>query len=191
MEEAAFLKDINDLLKENMSVPGYALWEEISSKTTMVMHRPSSGSGKYHNNDDGGVYTIGEHTYQILYTTIRAMKLFDTKPKSKHADILLLAAACHDLLKYGNEDPLFRKTTDKRHDKLIADTLLFNKTRILETFNVYEFNKLEQICRYHTGRWSTDATETFDFSKLCPEVMFVHILDMLSSQNLLKVPVKK
>lgn len=185
-----FLDRINEILKENMTKEGFNLWKNIQEKTPMVFHRPSSSSGKYHQDESGVTRSIGEHTFQIIYSSVKIMKIFNVLPNTKQADVLLLSAACHDLVKYGCEDALHRKSTEPKHDKLIADTLLFNRDRFLECLNEGEFKKLEQICRYHTGRWSTDADTSFSFCKLPMEVLFLHMLDVLSAENLLKIPEK-
>ena len=183
-----FLASIDMLLKDNLTQAAYKLWVDIKTKTPMVMHRPSSASGRYHLDERGNVRTIGEHTYQILFTTLKILRIFNINAPSRSADVLLLAGACHDLLKYGADDPLYRKSTDSKHDKLIADVLLFNKKRCLESLQENDFVKLEQICRFHSGRWSTDATENFNMNNFPAEVMFIHMLDMLSANNLLNVP---
>lgn len=183
-----FLEAIHTLLKNNMTGEGFSLWDNIKNKTPMIMHRPSSSSGKYHKNSDGSVRTVGEHTYQILYVALKIMKILNVTVPSESADVLLLAAALHDIFKYGCDDPLFRKTTEPRHDKMIADTLLFNKARCIEVLRESNFNKLEHICRFHSGKWSTDATPNFDLNMMPVETMFIHMLDVLSAENLLKIP---
>ena len=47
---------------------------------------------------------------------------------------------------------------------------------------------LEEMTRFHSGRWSTDANENFDFKKRHPFVLFIHLLDMFSANNLIHIP---
>ena len=184
-----FFTNIDALLKDNLTLDAYKLWVAMKTKIPMVMHRPSSSTGKYHADEHGNVRSIAEHTYQILFTAVKTLKIFNISIPSKSSDVVLLAGACHDLVKYGCDDPLHKRHTNSKHDKLIADILLFNKNRCLEYIQENDFAKLEQICRFHSGRWSTDANPNFDLSKLPVEVMFIHMLDVLSSENLLRIPV--
>ena len=61
---------------------------------------------------------------------------------------------------------------------------------MMNFMNESQIEKLENMTRYHSGQWSTDLKEdkNFKISDLKHETFFLHILDMLSTNNCLKVP---
>lgn len=181
-------KEIEEILIDNMTDNGYKFWKAIEAKTPTVWHRPSSSTGKYHKKHDGSVQTVGEHTEEMVYACSKAMRSFNVFPKTPEADVLFLAVLCHDLFKFGIGDPLYKKHTEKKHDKIIGNTILANKDKFLKILNESQIRKLEEMTRYHSGRWSTDAPKNFDFKNYHPETLFVHLLDMLSTNNCLKLP---
>ena len=109
---------------------------------------------------------------------------------TQEADVLLLGILLHDSFKYGTEDPLHTKYTDKTHDRITANKIQLNKNIFLKVITEKQVSNLEHIVRFHSGIWSTDAKNDNEFclDKLSPEAFFVHILDMLSANNCLRLP---
>lgn len=180
-------KEINIILKENMSERGYKLWIGIKKILPDIWNRPTSSSGKYHQKEDGSVPTNAHHTFEMLYASIPLLSIFNFKKKSSKYDMILFAISFHDSFKYG---PLSsRKHTDKTHDKQIGDIIIQNKSTFLKLLNEKEFYILEQMVRFHSGRWSTDVKNIneFTFENLYPETLFIHMLDMMSTHNLIKI----
>lgn len=182
-------KEFNELLSENMTEEGFRFWKALEAKIPNIWDRLSSSSKRYHKKSDGRVNTILEHTYEMLYAGCKIMRLFGVEKKTKEADTLILGILLHDSLKYGTDSPLYVKYTTSKHDKLIADTIYSSKKTFLKLLTENQVDKLEQMTRYHSGMWSTDADKEFTFSKLNPETFFLHVLDMLSANDCLKVPI--
>ena len=99
--------------------------------------------------------------------------------------MMLLAIVLHDSLKYGNFGS--RVHTDKTHDKNIADLVVQNKETFCKLLSEDEFDIMEKMLRYHSGRWSTNVYNEFKFEDYPPEVQFIHTLDMLSTKDLIKI----
>jgi len=177
---------IDELLEPNMTEISFRMWKALKEKIPDIRHRPSSSSGKYHRRN-GGVLSIYDHTYEMLVSCVKLFSIFDVTPKTKKADILLLSILLHDAFKYGIDNPFTAQHTEKTHDRLAANIINDNKSVFMRVFTEEEVNLLEQCLRFHSGRWSSDASNNFDFTKLPAEVLFVHLLDMLSSNNLLSV----
>ena len=183
-----YLKKIEDILSENMTEECFKLWLDMKEKIYNIWEKPSSSTLKYHKKEDGSVQSIIEHTYEMIYATIPLLSIFNIKPKSNECNRLLLAVFCHDSFKYGSSsNAIFNLHTDKRHDKITADIIHKNRNYFLQIFNEKEISLLEENVRYHSGRWSTDAKQDFSFKNLDPTTMFVHMLDMMSSRNLIKI----
>ena len=182
-----YLGKMNQLLQRNMTNTGYAFWNAVIEKIPNIWERPTSSTMKHHQKDDGRVPSVEEHTYEMLYACIKVWRMFDIKPKTEEADVLLLAVALHDAFKYG-EKPHLRKHTDVKHDKICADIVKRGENTFLKFLNEDYVKILEEMVRFHSGRWSTDADENFDFSKLHPFVLFLHTLDMFSANNLIHIP---
>jgi len=177
---------IDKLLSENMSENGLKIWLWLFKKIPNIWDKPVSSSGKYHLKEDGHVPTIGEHTEEMLYTCIKLFSMFDIKPKTEDADILILGVLLHDSFKYGIENPISAKHTNSKHDKIIADKIAFNRKIFSNVFGSDKTILLEDIVRHHMGRWGTDVEKNFKFEGKDLRVFFIHVLDMLSSRNLLK-----
>jgi len=177
---------LNDLLRENMSEDGFKLWTAMLTKITAIWNRPTSSTGKYHNKDDGRVPTVAEHTYEMLYAATKVMRMYGAEPKSVDADIICLGIALHDAWKYG-ENPKLRDHTANAHDMIAADMIRKNKDVILQLYSEEKFDLLEEIIRFHQGRWSTNVKyePDFDWSTYHPYTHFIHALDMLSANNCL------
>jgi hypothetical protein len=183
-----YFKLMNDILEMNMTDKGFRFWNAIEKKIIPCWGKLSSSTGKYHKKAGGYVPSVAEHTHEMLYAAVPLLSMFNIKSKTLEADTLLLSIALHDSCKYGiSSNSLFNTFTDNRHDKNTADIILEGKETFLKLFNEEQFNLLEESVRFHSGRWSTDADKDFSFSKLNPITMFVHMLDMLSSRNLIKI----
>jgi hypothetical protein len=52
---------------------------------------------------------------------------------------------------------------------------------------------MEEMIRFHSGQWSTDVSKDkkFDFNDYNPETMFIHILDMMSTADLIQTDVRE
>jgi hypothetical protein len=178
-------KEIDSILKNNLSTIAYNFWRAANQKIPNIFGRPSSSTGKYHNDENGKTKTVGEHTYEMLQACIGIWRMFDVKSKTEEGDILLLSIIFHDAFKYG-KNPESRNYTDNSHDKLCADLIQKGKNTFLKFMNEDSVSVLEECIRFHSGRWSTNAQKNFDFRKLHPFTFFVHTLDMLSANNLIK-----
>lgn len=177
---------MEELLEKYMTENGYKLWRAIQTKAPSIWNRPTSSTGKYHVKKEGYVPSVAEHTYEMLHASKKVMKLFNIEPNTTDADVLLLSVALHDLFKYG-VNPDKRKYVDNSHDKIVADKIRENKEILLKLLSVDQFETLEEAIRLHQGRWSTEAVNKFDFNKLHPYTFFVHILDMLSANDCLRI----
>jgi hypothetical protein len=187
-----YKEKVIDILEKNMSERGYKLWQGIDRIVPDIWNKPTSSTGKYHKKNNGDIPDIAEHVYQMLYVAVKMLSVFDAKPKTPDADKILMAVALHDSLKYGNMGN--RKHTDGQHDKNAADMIASNKDTFIKLLNEDQLNTLEEAVRFHSGRWSTDIpkNEYFDWSKskLKKETFFVHLLDMLSTADLIQTDVR-
>jgi len=176
-----------EFLKDNMTDRGFKLWSAINNRIPNVWNKLSSSSQKYHKKAEGYVPNIAEHTYEMLFAASKIMKMFNYNPKTTDADVLFFALALHDSLKYGEKGD--RDHTTGEHDKLAGDMISTNKETFQKILTESQVQVLEDSVRYHSGQWSTDAKGTdFNFSDRDPIAMFVHILDMLSTADLIKMP---
>jgi len=180
------------LLENNMTERGFKLWSGIDKILPNIWNKPTSSTGKHHRKLNGGVPDIAEHVYQMLFAAQKILRMFDIFPKTPDADKLLMAVALHDALKYGNLGT--RKHTSGDHDKQAADMIASNEETFKKLLNDEQFYTLEEAVRFHSGRWSTDVprNEQFDWltAKLRPETFFVHMLDMLSTADLIQTDVR-
>jgi len=181
-----FLAKINEILRENMSDLGYKFWSALEKKIPNVWNKPTSSTGKYHKRANGVVPSQGEHVWEMLYVCSKLLGIFNIEKNTTEADTLLLAISLHDCLKYGVQ-PEGAPHTDHTHDQRAADMVNRNKEIFLKILNEGQTKRLEETIRYHSGRWSTDARENFDFENLHPYALFVHMLDMLSTADLIKI----
>ena len=179
---------VNVILERNMSEDGYKLWLELYRKIPPVWNRLASSTKKYHRRENGDVPSILEHTYEMLNSFTQIMSCMRIQPKSKDCDVVCLAIMLHDSLKYGINSPHYAAHTDKKHDRIIGNTIQLNKDKLRPVLNEQYLNTLEKITRYHSGIWSTDATADFSFKDYPQEVFLVHLLDMLSTRDCLKYP---
>ena len=186
-----FKKKVIELLEKNMTERGFRLWSGINKILPNIWNKPTSSTGKYHKKLNGDVPDIAEHVYQMLYVAEKMLRMFGVNSKTPDGDKILIAVALHDSLKYGNLGT--RKHTDKEHDKLAADMIASNEGTFKKLFTDEQFYTLEEAVRFHSGRWSTDIpkNEKFEWSNLRPETFFVHLLDMLSTADLIQTNVRE
>lgn len=185
MDNVDYKEKMNTLLKQNLTSTSFNLWSGANEKIPSIWDRQSSSTGKYHQKEGGYVPSLAEHTWEMLYACTKIWSLFDVQPRTEAGDILLLAIAFHDIFKYGRT-PETCTHTDTTHDKLCADLIEKGKNTFLKVMSENSVNLLEECIRFHSGRWSTDASKDFDFKKYHPFVFFIHVIDMFSSRDLIK-----
>jgi len=184
-----FKDRIIKLLEENMSEKGFVLWDGINQRLPDIWENPTSSTGKYHKKMNGDVPTQAEHVYHMLYSTVKLFRMFNIEKKTPDADKLLFAVALHDSLKYGELGT--RKHTDYTHDKNAADMVSQNRETFQKILTEEQFFVMEEAIRFHSGQWSTDAkNKNFTFKEYNPETMFVHMLDMMSTADLIQTDVR-
>lgn len=185
-----FHKKIIELLENNLTEKAFKLWKGIDQRVPNCWDRLTSSTKKYHRKRNGEVSTQGEHVYEMLYSAINIISLFSIELKTPDSDKILLSIALHDTMKYGMLGT--RKHTDIHHDKLAADMVSSNKETFRKILSEEQFFVLEEAIRFHSGKWSTDAKYIeFNWKDYNPETFFIHILDMLSSKNLLRSDVEE
>ena len=103
----------------------------------------------------------------------------------------MFALVLHDSIKYGNLGT--RKYCDNTHDKEAADMISSNKDTFKKILSDDEFQILEEAVRFHSGQWSTDVPKNrkFNWQEYNPETLFVHMLDMLSTYDLIQTDVRE
>ena len=173
------------LLEGAMSERGFKLWNAMNNDLVNIWSRPSSSTGKYHKKEDGGVPNIAEHTFEMLNAAEKLLKMFSIEKNTPEADTILFAIALHDALKYGEKGD--RPHTARDHDQMIGNLIKSSEGVFKKLLSDNQFNVLEESTRFHSGQWSTDAPKDFDFDKMKKETLLVHMLDMLSTANLLKI----
>lgn len=176
---------IDELLKDNMSDISFRMWKALRERIPDIWQRSVSSTGKYHKRRDDSIPTIAEHTWEMLVSCIKLLPIFNLTLKTLDSDVLLLSVVLHDSLKY-NVSGTDKYTTNK-HDQIIADTIRDNKEVFMKVFSEEQVNLLEKLVRFHSGKWSSNAKSDFSFDKLPPQILFLHLLDMLSTNNLLAV----
>jgi len=187
-----YIEKIHEVLSRSMSKRGYRIWCEMERSIPNIWNKPTSSTGKYHKKQNGDIPNIAEHVYHMLYAASKIIRLFGFKNNTVEADKLYMAIAFHDSLKYGDYGN--RAHTDNEHDKNAADKIISaNKHNFLKIFTEDQFNILEEAVRFHSGRWSTDVYDEkkFKWDELNPETFFVHILDMLSTADLIQTDVRE
>ena len=181
-----FEEKIDEILEKNMTEKCFMFWKSAKKKLPKIWNRPSSSSLKYHKDENGKVHSIAKHTWEMLYMCVKIWRLFNIKSKTEDGDVLLLAITLHDSFKY-DIDPENHKHTTSKHDKIIGDMIKKGRGTFLKFLSEEKVEVLEEAVRYHSGRWSTDAGEDFNFKDYNPETFFVHMIDMLSTNNLIKI----
>ncbi len=67
-----------------------------------------------------------------------------------------------------------------------------NESTFLKLFSNEQFTSLEEGVRFHMGRWSTDGPgpDNFDWFDFQPYALFIHVLDMMSTGDLIQTDVR-
>ena len=177
------MNKVLELAKENMTAEGFEILADIDQSLPDIWDKPTSSSGKYHLKDNGKPDTIEDHTFEMLKAAMAVMRLWDIEPCTVSADVQIMAITLHDRLKYGPEGTSEHTVSD--HDKLIAEWVLENATILRYYLPLMHYSSLIEALRLHSGRWSTDIT-TSDWAEAGRLTFFVHVLDMLSTENQLK-----
>jgi len=187
----SFKQKVTELLEENLTEKAFKLWQAIDKRLPNIWDYPTSSTGKYHRKINGEVPNQSEHVYHLLYSISKLLRMFNINKKTADADKLLLAAVLHDSLKYGNLGT--RKYVDNSHDKTSADMISQNKNTFLKIMDEEQFYIMEEAIRFHAGRWSTDVPKNkkFSFKDYNPETFFIHILDMMSTHDLIQTDVRE
>lgn len=170
--------------KKCLTPNGYKLFRIINSKLFNIWDKPTSSTGKYHKRKDGTVPTIAEHTHEMVKAASKIIRMFGGPQISTDNDAILLGIIFHDSLKYGSKGT--NPHTTRNHDQQAADLFEKNKKLFLKHFTEDEFETFCLCIRFHSGIWSADAKkENMTVDDFIPEVLFVHILDMLSTVSCL------
>jgi hypothetical protein len=185
-----YFDKIKELLEECMTEKGFKLWSGINGILPDVWDKLTASTKKYHKKMDGSVPNLDEHVYEMLYAAKKLIRMFGYELKTPDADVIFFAVAMHDTLKYGKWGT--RKFCDNQHDREAGDMVRYNKDTFLKLYTEEQFNNLEEAVRFHSGRWSTDVPDpsNFDLKDIGPIAYFVHILDMLSAQDLIQTDVR-
>ena len=186
-----YKEKVVDLLESNMTEKAFNLWKGINSRLPDAWTKPTSSTGKYHKKHNGDVPVQAEHVYHLMYSTVKLFRMFNITPKTTEADKLLFAVALHDSLKYGELGT--RKHTSKTHDKDAADMVSQNKETFQKILTEEQFFVMEEAIRFHSGQWSSDVPKNvkFTFKDYNPETLFIHMLDMMSTADLIQTDVRE
>ena len=179
-------KAISELLQKNLRKRTFEMWKQLNSLFPNIWELPTSSTGKYHQKKGGRVPSCAEHVYEMLYAASKLYRMFAINSKTAECDMLLLGVVWHDAFKYGKYGTA--KHTDYKHDRLMGNVVAENESTLLEIFSEDQVKNLEMMIRFHSGRWSSDHQnrEEIDFSKYPQYVLFIHMLDMLSTADCLK-----
>lgn len=179
-------KAITDLLEKHLRKRAFTLWKQLNSLFPNIWELPTSSTGKYHQKKDGRVPSCAEHVYEMLYAATKFLRGFNINKRTSDCDMILLGVVWHDALKYGKYGTM--KHTDYHHDKNMGDVIAENESSLREIFSDEQVKILELMIRFHSGRWSTnhENTDNIDFNEFPQYVLFIHLLDMLSTGDCLK-----
>lgn len=182
---------ISKILEDNMTEKGFKLWQGICNILPDTWDKPTSSTGKYHKKQNGEVPTQAEHVYHLVYACSKLLRMFNISQKTHEADKMFFAVSLHDSLKYGEMGT--RVHTDKQHDKNAADMLSQNKNTFRKLLTEEQFYVMEEMVRFHSGQWSSDVAKNqrFDFKNYRPETLFIHMLDMMSTADLIQTDVRE
>ena len=176
------------LAQHHMTPEGFDLLMKIEGRMPDIWNKPSSSTGKYHKKADGSVPTIAHHTYEMLYAGTKIIRMFGGKVVSIQNDVYVMAIILHDIQKYGPKGNM--PHTNNYHDRSMADLLEKNR-KVLEThFTPVQADLVIAGVRYHSGRWSKSVPNMHDFrfEQYPSVVMFLHMLDMMSTADVLQFP---
>jgi len=186
-----YKEKIIELLKKNMTEKSFKLWSGIDNRLPDIWSKLTASTGKYHRKLNGEVQNIAEHTYEMLFSAVKICRLFNVALKTTDFDKILFAIVLHDSLKYGTLGT--RRHTDNKHDKYAADMISENKKIFEMILTEDQFFIMEEAVRFHSGRWSTDVPKNkeFTFKDYNPETLLIHILDMMSTADLIQTDVRE
>lgn len=179
------LQSIERLLGQHMTERGFKFWTALKEKIPPAWDRLASSTKRYHKKANGRVPSIAEHTFEMLYSAVNLLRMFDVDSQTPEADMILLSIVLHDAFKYGLNPDSSDYTTPK-HDRIMAESVVANRDQFLKVFSESQVDQIESAIRYHAGRWASDATNTFRIENLDPITLFIHFLDMMSSRDLIK-----
>jgi len=181
--------EIEKVLEKNMTTKGFSFWKALNERLPNIWQKPTSSTGKYHKKADGTVPDCAEHVYQMLYAASKVSRMFNIAPKTPKMDMLMLSVVLHDTMKYGKDGK--RTHTDNKHDQLAGNMIRDNKETFRKLLTESDVGILEDSVRFHSGQWSSDvkSKKDFSFNDRDPIAMFVHVLDMMSTADVIKTPV--
>ncbi len=182
---------IVELLEKNMTEKAFKLWKGIDSMLPNIWSKLTASTKKYHKKLNGEIPDIAEHVYHMIYAGVKLLRMFDIESKTSDADKILLALVLHDSVKYGNLGT--RKYCDNAHDKEAADMIASNESTFRKLLTEEQFQVMEEAVRFHSGKWSTDVPKNkeFEWNEYNPETLFIHMLDMLSTADLIQTDVRE
>jgi hypothetical protein len=175
-----YSEKIDNFLKANLSDRYYAFWQQFTADIPLPFHKPSSSSGKYHQDTAGMVDSLESHTLDLMMFVDKLARIFGDSKEQQHYDILLLSASLHDIFKYGENNEL--KHTVKNHDEIAARRV---RERGLELgLTEYEVETLYGLILYHPGRWNSTnpGFKPITFTQM---QLFLHISDMCAAARIL------
>jgi hypothetical protein len=182
---------IDEVLNRNMTEKCFKLWEGLNKLLPQTYDKSTSSTGKHHKKLNGEIPSQAEHIYHLVYSADKLIRMFNIEPKTNESDVIFLALVIHDSLKYGEFGS--RKFSDKTHDKQAADMIEANREALLKIFSDDQVSVLSEMVRFHSGQWSTDVqpNEKFSFKNYHPFTFFIHMLDMMSTHDLIQTDVRE
>lgn len=181
---------IKELLECNMTERAFKLWCGINSRLPNTWDIPTSSTGKHHRKLNGEVPTQAEHVYHMLYSATKILRMFGYELKTTDSDKILFAIVLHDSLKYGVHGN--RRYSDQKHDREAADMVSANKETFMKVLTEQQFYEMEEMIRFHSGKWSSDVSKNkkFEFKEYNPTTMFIHLMDMMSTADLIQTDIR-
>jgi hypothetical protein len=172
---------IDSFLKQNLSERYYNFWAAFTADFPLPFHKPSSSSGKYHKSAAGTVDNLEEHTMDLMLFVDKLARIFGDTREEQFYDALLLAAALHDINKYGKINNL--RHTTKEHGVITADIVKQRGEELGLTSEEAEL--LSGLVMTHDGRWQSGnkGYKPIAFTQL---QLLLHIADYASSRRILK-----
>lgn len=175
---------IDEFLRINLTdARYYNFWQQFTSQFPLAFDRPSSSSGKYHQNSSGHVDSLEEHTLELMHFVDKMARIFGDSKQEQFYDMLLLAAALHDCQKYSHDNSL--PHTVKDHGVITANMIERDGEKM--GLMPYEVETLVGLVKWHDGRWSQASTnmgfKPIVFTQL---QLFLHIADYASSRRILR-----
>lgn len=178
-----YLEKIDKLLEKNLKPDTFEFWLQLKERiSNKCWDKQASSTGKYHKKENGRNPTVAEHTWELISAADKIISMFEG---IINKDVIFLSLVLHDSYKYG-----LCKTcqfTESRHGEIISEMINVNKKVYRQILTENEINSLIHAVKYHDGRWSPCLKNKIDYSFYTPELMFLHMLDMMSSRNLIKI----